>query len=645
MSREESDLSANLEPACWGSGEAPLIPPQLRKLCGVTQLGEIEGRRTRYGVLLATFCSAAWRRSIGDVAKKKMSASILDMVVDGVEALYQQDSLRFDIPAADIRLNGFVNLAGLPFEVETWKRLVDAGASRDLDVYVLLTGSFREVRERLGDMRAALDFVVTANEWIVTNDNGGGQVLEHHQPDSLEVAGLMARVRAYRCRGLSPHTSAYSARFANVLGLRFGVGVADRWTLDECAVLLGITRERVRQLADKALWSNGLRRWGPCPLLDELYEALLDETSDVVTLMSTGESMGRADGIALLESFGYLMEEFDEPWSVADELAEHGIKLYMLQRFVYQESERLGFMTLTELEYHLRDRYPELDGEMFDEIVAELVAIPNLPHDYVYVEAYGASYFKGWMTKLLSVLGPQSLDEAYLAAERACRVRIPRLVFPPRSVIEAFFDRSSEFWFADGFVGLVAPTEAELAPVEQWVNDAIMGCTGHVIHRTELWDKARRDGKKPGTLNVYTNYSLFVKPVGRGCVTVTGLQPTDLAIDLASSRARAIDMSTVINSVRSENGCVLVEVEVGNELLDSGLLRSRKEMRDMMKNQDFRVMTDTGQAGNIHWSGNVMTGFTSSLNRLQIQPGDTVLLRFSIVDSELTIEPLSDVVD
>jgi hypothetical protein len=602
----------------------------------------IEGRTQRYHAQLATFCSRGWRSEFGEIAQKKMSTEILEMVIDAIEALYQSDASQFDIPAADLRLESFTNLAGLPFEVQTWDSLQAAGVTTDVEVYGLLTGSFCEIRQRLGNMRSALDFVVTAVEWIDINDNGTSQCVGVSHPESLEDAGIMARVRAFRCWGLSPKPASYTAHTANVIGHRFAIGVEKRWTLEQCGDALSMTRERARQLTKMRLWSHGKRRWGRVEVLDELHRALLDAEHDEVLVLSTGESISRGDGVALLDCFGYSVEDFEEPWSVSDELQLHGIKLAALQRLAYQESERLGFLTLAELRYHLLAQHPELDGDLFDDIVADVVAMGDLPHGYVYVESSRLSYFKLWMIKLFSVLGPQTLEEAYLAAQRFCRVRIPRLVFPPRSVIEAFFERSEEFWVSEGYVGLTEPAQGELVGVEQWVNRTIMACTGHVIHRTELWDKARQVGVKPGTLNVYTSYSLLVKPVGRGCVTVTGLVPTDTSIFLASNRARAIKVKTVRNSVRIEDGCVLVEVEVGNDLLDSGLLPATKEMRDMMKGHVFQVMTDTGPAGNIRWSDNTMIGFASALHRLQIQPGDTCLFKFSIVDSQLTIEPVAD---
>ena len=83
---------------------------------------------------------------------------------------------------------------------------------------------------------------------------------------------------------------------------------------------------------------------------------------------------------------------------------------------------------------------------------------------------------------------------------------------------------------------------------------------------------------------------------------------------------------------------VVVEVEAGNDLIDSGVMHSTRELRAMLGGQKFRAFANGEQRGHINWSKSMMTGFTGVFSRLGVQPGDTVLLSFSPGDGDMIAE-------
>lgn len=639
--RSRADETTNWEePACWGSAELPLLPQIVGKATTGVKLRHVvrSGRKkvSDQSVDLVDLTYTDWKNRIGVVSVVDTDLTLQQLAVMQVEELFKLDQDLFDLPFMSTPLDDFAGLIDIPFERSTHSRLVESGIDSDLDVMVLLTGTFREVVERLGDVRAAVDFAVTGAAWVGEIRSGRFGVLQPLEPKTLTDAIKCARYRVFRSVGLSPDASFYTEEVADVLGRRWGIGLENAATLEACADLLAVSRERVRQMSHYPLWDSAERRWPRPRLLDVLYNSLLDPSATTFDLDEIGESIHRTAALELLGTYGYDLTQLKAPATLAEELSLSGIKLKELRRMAYTESERLGFMTITELAHHTKVNYPTLSPEMVSRVLAEVPLYRDLPHGYVYLEQSMTSYFKSWMKSLLAVLGPQQIDEAYEASKRFAKVRIPRLVLPPRSVIEAFFGRSDEFWFEDGFVGMVDPYQNQLIGVEKWVYDTISESTGHVIHRTKLWDLARESGVRLGTLSVYSSYSLYFKPLPGGFVTLTGHYPSDIALELARSRAQAIQVPTRRESVTVSDGDVIITIQAGNSILDTGTLGSTKEIREMLEGRTFRSMAAGRQFGNIGWSGSALFGFTAVLQELKVQPGDSVVLRFSVQDEEVT---------
>jgi len=631
VSHLNSEDLISCEPPCWGSGEAALVPYALRPILGSRTLPGLLKRGKQFSLPVGSFAIPNWRAEIGSLSAIDESLSLLDLIVDAVEESYQATPDQFDIPFTDYPIESFYGASSIPFEIRTWDVLKSIGIDTDLDVFIICTGTFYELRSRLGDMRASLDVAVTSSCWLVSQSKYSYGFHMPKQPITLKEAGELARVRSFRNCGLSPSVKTYRSDFANAIGLRWSVGVGDKYTLEEVGNLAGLTRERVRQIALSRPWESPVRQWGSPKILEELAKQLADVPSAEVHVVSTGESIDKKDAIALLVSYGYSKEIFAEPRQLDDDLNSLGIKFSDLIRTAYEGSERLGFLTETELHHHIAEQYPVLVGDLFDEVITKIVVYENLPHGYVYVEQKNStSYFKTWMTKLIRVVGALPLTEAYKAAERFCAVRIPRLVFPHKSVIEAFFQADPEFIVQDGTVTLRELKPIELIGVEKWLQEQILNTSSSVISRTELYESARADGVRLGTLNVYASYSLYFKPCGQGCLTLTGVSPSESEIEIARIRGRAIRIKTVRGDVEVVGGEVFVSISVGNDLLDNGVFSSTKEIRDLLSGKNYRLVFENNTYGNCGWSGNAIFGFVGVLQAMSVQPGDEVKIAFDL---------------
>lgn len=643
MSRRSNRASISDEAPCWGSGECELVPAALASAVKWVQISGLtvktkSRKLSLFQPVLKDFADSSWSKNLPTFIVDDPSKTLLDVVVSSVEGVFKEDPDRFDIPVFTSPLDRADNALRIPLEIRTWDFIFGCGVETDHDMCTLLTGTFREICQRLGDVRAALDLAVTGSSWLSSNSNGSYGFVAPVTPGSFAEAIDLLRMRSFRNCGWPPSSPHYTPVFADVMGKRWSIGLQKPWTLQQCSEAMGVTRERIRQVELLVLWDSPPRLWGRPAVLESIHAQLVDFELSSVTIEDAKESMNRKCATDVLVRFGYPAEEFESPWSVNDELDLHGIKWSKVLSVAYGESERLGLISMVELRHHIAEQFPMLVGEMFDEVIERLVMFGNLPHGYVYVENLRGSFLQGWLSKLLGVLGPLSFEETYKAIERTCTVRMPRLVFPPRAVIRAFLDAHDFFWFADGIVGLQDPVQLEIDGVEKWLRGQIESCTGSVIHKTELWDRARAAGVKGGTLNVYTSYHLLFKSCGSGCVTMTGHQPSSVAIELAQIRAKAIRVPTRRGEVSVVNGLVSAKYEIGNDVLDTGVMSMSKEIRTMIQGQDFKIMAKDQQHGTARWSKNLLTGFSTALQVLGVEPGNEVHFSFNVVSSEVIVD-------
>jgi hypothetical protein len=79
-------------------------------------------------------------------------------------------------------------------------------------------------------------------------------------------------------------------------------------------------------------------------------------------------------------------------------------------------------------------------------------------------------------------------------------------------------------------------------------------------------------------------------------------------------------------------------MEVGNDLLDTGVMSTTKEMRTMIQDQVFKIMCAGNQHGSAGWSKGLLTGFSTVLQVLGVQPGDEVSFSFDIASGDVNVK-------
>jgi hypothetical protein len=125
-------------------------------------------------------------------------------------------------------------------------------------------------------------------------------------------------------------------------------------------------------------------------------------------------------------------------------------------------------------------------------------------------------------------------------------------------------------------------------------------------------------------------------------VTLTGLNPSDTAIEIARIRGMAIRIKTVRGEIEIEDGVVVLSLQVGNDLLDSGVLSTTKELRELLSGKRFQLVFDEKTYGHTGWSGVSMYGNQSVLQAMSLQPGDDIRIAYHLEEGEAVVTYVSD---
>jgi hypothetical protein len=79
-------------------------------------------------------------------------------------------------------------------------------------------------------------------------------------------------------------------------------------------------------------------------------------------------------------------------------------------------------------------------------------------------------------------------------------------------------------------------------------------------------------------------------------------------------------------------------VEVGNDLIDGGVMGTTKELREMLGAGKLKAFANGQRCGTIGWSDKSMIGFSGVLKLLGVQAGDEVVFSFAVADGEMIAE-------
>lgn len=635
MHLRSTNLATNDEPACWGSGELPLLPSWLRLLHGCP-LSQFKSSSLKpKSLYLADFCLPDWPQVLMHYSVSNSTSSVTEIILQEVEKRIEQcPDYYYDYPFFQELIGGQNNVESLPLLISTWKSLDSCGCSSRDSLNTLLSGSYSEALQRIGNLEALIDLGITAVAW--SNKSITGQILFRKPVTSNNISDAyrLMRIRAIRQIGLPTNTNNYPLKFADAFGRRLGISEDPKLTLHECGQVLGLTRERIRQISESAICDLRARRWPLNAIFRLVVDPLNSSDGKIFHVKDSDGSTIKLDreGLALYLVLSGIQENKLQPnRDFETAFRQIGVNLQNLRRLGYLHSEKLGFITRAELTHHLHEKYKSISLDLCEKSISAIAKHNCLPHDFVYIEQSNKSYFTTWVIELLLLRGPLEFEEIYLACLRYIKYKIPNVVHPPRAVIKSFFVADDRFIVSNETVGIISPAEFRLEATKAWVFETIRASTGSVIHKSEIYRLARKAKFNPTTIFLYSTYLIFCKPVKKRCVTLTGCFPSDDLIDLACARASAFHSPTTLQAWAVDNSIIAVKVLAGSDFCNTGVFLMDIALARILQPLKFEIRTgNTLSVGKSSWFGNTSTGWAKSLLEAGIVVGDTLMLKFDL---------------
>ena len=627
------------EPPCWGSAEIGLLPKSWERLMGRSAI-QIVTKIKKSGAMeiipasLGNFSRSNWSASWFSSRRGKGSRPLLEQVIDGVRSRFDEVPDLFDIPIFAGHVIGETKSMDLPFLVSTWGKLEDLGLNNSKELDSLFSGTYAHAFELLGkDVQALLDITVTGCAWVDDSRKTSMVFRSPQRIESVESFLQQTCLRSYRNVGIDPAWGQYSEKCGQVFPKRWGITLLRRYTLESAGNELSITRERARQLEERFPISFEPRRWPLPSIFMELQQQLSSGNLENFSLINDDEifEVFRKNASDCLIACGVTPAEVEPFGGIDARLRNFGVNLDSLRREAYWMSDRVGILFREQFLTEIMEDNPNLPVDLLEGAIQIFATDTELPYGYMFVESKSGSFLRSNMQRVLSRNGSLEFNELYAALVRYFRWRTAGRVFPPSVVLRAVLDADAEFKVDNDFISIVEPVSHNLGASYEWMWQTISDSPGLVIHRTELLKKGREEGLNTSTLQVYFSYSLYFKQAGNNCVTLTGHEPIREDVDYARARASLITIPTKILDWYPKGHLLTAVVEVGNSLLDGGLLSLSKAARTLLRGKGFEIYLGDEDFGSSNLSGVVYTGWQTVLGKGSFSVGDHIAIVFDLV--------------
>lgn len=546
-------------------------------------------------------------------------------------------------------------LASLPLLTATWAAIDARFPGREGRAelaHLLHTGSALEWVQQLGSLAAVLDLAVTLPAWLVPLGSCG-RVLPPCAPATVDEAFLLAARRHLRTAALQPRY-VEDDDWCRAIGARVGLAPRGRLTLQEAGAMVGVTRERMRQIETPCPMHHQLRRrWPLGEAVSHVRAALLaaiDERLDVSrrAFDALGFDSDEPHTVAttLLDAYGTSIPVHVDGGRVlragATPSPASGLDRKTVRDVAWEVSDRTGIVRLPELVATL-ERRGAGRSEHIEAVVRTALDMTDLPDDRALVIRERDMQLLAIPRRMLTWRSPLTIHQ--LHAGMARRMRMHRKHAPPApDVLREILARHGDFVVILEFVALARAEPPDATTILGWITEQVQASPYGALHRATILDRARRAGFNHSTVLLYLTFGETLIPVGSGCVAVVGsrVDPAALARARRDAARHFVDSSVTAIADGSE---LALRCVVGTHNRVGGQIAVNRSIVDRLGPRKYRVRALGMERGSLGLSSHTLYGFASTFNALDIEPGDEIDIRFDLDDATATVTRAERVAD
>ncbi len=404
-----------------------------------------------------------------------------------------------------------------------------------------------------------------------------------------------------------------TAQWLAALEHRYGVH-GDPATLEEAGRVVGVTRERVRQvtaLLDRHIAGS----WVPAlvPALEAIVEHSPVPEPVGALLAPMGLARPTMTGKGLLRIVDLLGEpitalidtdlERRDGWLVDARERQVTAAVRMAER----HTSKYGMTTVEDLRQDLSTTHNAVDAR---DVEVVLRADPRVKWagDWLWVDKPLTSEHHNSMVNIvrqvLAVISPQTITSLHEGLRRNQKFR-RRDVVPPAAAMAAFLAACPLFRVDGDLVESVEPLDYHDVHGEVTASmiDVLMASTHKVMDRASLMDAWAAAGIAPGTAGVFTTYAEWMESPALNVWGLRGANPSPAVIAeiQADARTRRESEPHKAEWSWSTAGTIVVTVDVSTSARQSGTV-SLPTLGDTIGQRRFALLVDGSRVGELRVS-------------------------------------------
>ena len=451
----------------------------------------------------------------------------------------------------------------------------------------------------------------------------------------------------------------------NALLARFNWdGGREAKTLEAAGTMLGVTRERIRQLQ-----SRTLKRMPSHPVvmpaLDRALHCLeaspsVDPSSASELLRKEGVTKGPfhpASVLSIARSCGKIprlrLELVNDREVLIPDAVDYSIA--QLLRIAQAQASTSGVSNVFDWVSEAESRHMiKSTPEHARELLRGLGELEFLNEDWFWNPKRLQDSLRQLTRKMLSVANPIEVGTLREGVKRAFRfrrisgagrTRAPNV--PPRDILAAYYRAHPEFVLSD--TGLVRPAKPldyrqELVGVEQVLARVLRASPTNVLDRTSLLEGCVAFGVNPSTLWTILSYSSIVQHIAPGVWSLRGIHVNAAAVEaIRQAEAMRPRERRVMDYGWAPDGELWIAVRLPR-LADLQVFGVPSAVKRFLENEEFLAYTETGEACGrlkVYENGNC-GGFEKFLHRFGADEGDVMHVSFDLTRRAATLRLIDD---
>lgn len=443
------------------------------------------------------------------------------------------------------------------------------------------------------------------------------------------------------------------------LAARFGWTGKQPATLEECAQMLGLTRERIRQLQQRIV-----KRIPDHPVymprLDQALELLEEHapmTADKAShlLLEGGVVSRKFHPQAIIGTAGWLHRDTTlsihrTPGGEVLTCEPNTRKVQLIPRLARKLAGQSGTSSIYQVLDALEDAGFEAEEQLVRRILMNIRELEFLDEDWFWATDVKDSRNRlvNATRRILSAVSPQTLLSIRDGIRRHYRwrtkshTRYHALTVPPLAILKDFYDSHQLFTVEEA---LVHSTELldyrqELGDTERVLVEVIRSSPAGILDRLSFAERCLAKGMNENTFNIYTTYSVILEHLDLDIWKLRGTRVDSAAVAALRSRIHTKPKQRrVLQYGWSSDGNLWIAARIP-KLASSMILGCPSPIQRYLIGQEFIGLTKEGhhKCGVITINDKGMSyGYTPFIRRYGLDENDVLLAEFDLNTQTVTL--------